>query len=57
MKKIICNRCGSDITNAVKYHLIMTVNAADKPNDKYDICTDCWEDYVEPVITGDENDG
>lgn len=57
MKKIICNRCGADITNAVKYHLVMTVNAADKPNDKYDICTDCWEDYVEPVINGDEDDG
>lgn len=55
MKKIICNRCGADITTGVKYHLVMTVNASDKANAKYDICPDCWED-VEPVINGEEEE-
>ncbi len=58
MKKIICNRCGADITNAVKHHLVMTVNASDKANGKYDICTNCWDNDVEPVLTGtDQEDG
>lgn len=61
MKKIICNRCGADITEGTKYHLVMTVNASDKANAKFDICPDCWEDDVEPVLTGtdqeDQEDG
>ena len=56
MKKIICNRCGADITSGVKYHLNMTVNDVEVHNAKFDICPDCWDDYVEPVITGDDKD-
>ena len=55
MKKIICNRCGADITEGTKYHLVMTVNASDKANAKFDICPDCWE-VVEPVINGEEEE-
>lgn len=55
MKKIICNRCGADITEGARYHLNMTVNAADVPNGNYDICPDCWKD-VEPVINGEEEE-
>lgn len=58
MKKIFCDKCGTELTNVSSnayYKLNATVNDITKNNLKMHLCLDCMEDVCD-YISGEDDE-